>query len=548
MKFKRIYQLALLLQFIQSCAQIVTPNGGNVDSKAPAIKFANPPQNATNVSVNKFKLTFNEYININDASAQLIISPPLNSTPELVLKNKTLVIKIKDTLASNTTYTFNFGNSISDITENNKFEDFKYTFATGAFLDSLKLTGVVYNAFTQIAEKGVLVMLYANATDSAPMKRKPNYFAKTNENGQYTISNVKQGTYSLFALKDANNDLMYNQTTENIGFNNLLIDIQKDTMLNVLLFNEGNEKQYVKRNNSEAGTIKLIMNRASKNINISRADGKQVYTYMRNNPTNDSLELWHASITNDTTQLLITTDTKTDTLQIIYKIPNTAKKQIAKGRGQSGLILTPSFSNGTLDYGKKLVFNTNNPIKQWDSTKISLYYINDTLKKDTLYVKLAITKANNFTLIYNNELPSNKTMHLHILPNAITDCIGNTNDTLNYVFKINTAENYGNFKLTIVPKNVATHYILALNNKEGKTIERKLLNTKNMSKGEYVVPFANLPAGDYTLQLTYDTNADGRWTTGNYLQKKQPETIIQYSGKLTLRGNWDTEQTWKLDK
>ncbi|MEQ1732234.1 MAG: Ig-like domain-containing domain [Bacteroidia bacterium] len=547
MKLKPIYYTFLLL-LVQSCAQIVTPNGGNVDSKAPVIKVANPPQNATNVSVNKFELTFNEYISINDASAQLIVSPPLNTTPELVLKNKTLLIKIKDTLAPNTTYTFNFGNSISDITESNKFDDFKYTFATGTFIDSLKLTGIVYNAFTQAAEKGVLVMLYANATDSTPMKRKPNYFAKTNENGQYTISNIKQGTYNLFALKDANNDLMYNQTTENIGFNNNLIELKKDTALNVQLFNEGNEKQYVKRNSSESGYIKLIMNKASKTIHITRTDGKQAYTHLRNSTTNDTLDLWHASTSNDTTQLLITTDTKTDTLQIVYKITTPAKKQLIKGRGENGLILSPAFQNGVVDYGKKALFSTNNPINQWDKTKISLFYVNDTLKKDTVYVKLAITKPNDFTLITTNDLPSNKTMRMRYLPNAITDCIGNANDTLNYTFKINTAENYGNFKLTIVPKNTATNYILALNNKEGKTIERRLLNPNTISKNEYIIPFTNLPAGDYSLQLTYDTNADGKWSTGNYLQKTQPETIIKYSGKLTLRGNWDTEQTWKLDK
>lgn len=547
MKLKPIYYTFLLL-LIQSCAQIVTPNGGNVDSKAPSIKVATPPQNATNVSIKKFELTFNEYININDASTQLIVSPPLNTTPELVLKNKTLFIKIKDTLAPNTTYTFNFGNSISDITENNKFDDFKYTFATGTFIDSLKLTGVVYNAFTQAAEKGVLVMLYANASDSTPMKRKPNYFAKTNENGQYTITNIKQGTYSLFALKDANNDLMYNQSTENIGFDNNLIELKKDSSLNVLLFNEGYEKQYVKRNNSDNGYIKLIMNKASKSIQIARTDGKQAYTYLRTSPTNDTLELWHASTINDTTQLIITTDTKTDTLQIVYKIATPAKKQVSRGKGESGLIITSSFQNGVLDYGKKVLFSTNNPIKEWDKTKISLFYVNDTLKKDTVYVKLAITKINDFTLITTNELPSNKTMRLRWLPSAITDCIGNTNDTLNYTFKIYAADNYGNFKLTIVPKNTATHYILILNNKEGKTIERKLLNPNAIIKNNYIIPFINLPAGDYTLQLTYDTNADGKWSTGNYLQKIQPETIIKYSGKLTLRGNWDTEQTWKLDK
>lgn len=570
---KYTYQFTLLLLFtlLYACAQIVQPNGGNIDTTPPSLKFAIPANNAVNVTGNKFELNFNEYINSNDASAQLLVSPPLNTPPELVLNNKKLIIKIKDTLRANTTYTFNFGNSISDITENNKTDDFKYTFATGTYIDSLKLTGNVTNALTQVAEKGVFVMLYDNATDSTPMKRKPNYFAKTNEAGNYSITNIKQGTYTLFALKDANNDLLYNQPAENIGFSNQLIEIKKDTAYTIQLFNEGNEKQYVKRNTSENGYIKLILNKPSKYIDVQRKDGKEVYTHTRKSTDNDTLELWHNNLTNDTTMLYISYNQKVDTFQvidknivlekitpqnsisdslpIIYKINKPVKTKDRSGKGASGMQLQTNFSTGILDYGKVITLTTNNPIMSYDASKISMYYINDTIKKDTIKVKLMIDKIDDFNLKITNTLPSNKIVYLRCMPQSITDCIGNTNDTLRFAFKSNGADNYGNFKLTVVPKDVKAQYILSVFTKEGKLIQRSILRPNNLINSQYVLQYNNMLATDYTMQLIYDTDGNGKWTTGNYLAKQQPETIIQYTGKqITLRANWDTEQTWKLDK
>jgi uncharacterized protein (DUF2141 family) len=546
----KIYSYSFLLfasiLLIQSCAQIVQPNGGTIDAKAPALKAAMPAQNATNVNTQRFELKFNEYISINDAAAQLLVSPPLNSTPELILQNKTLIIKIKDTLRANTTYAFNFGNSISDITENNKAEDFKYIFATGNFIDSLKLSGTVNNALTQLPEKGVFVMLYENATDSTPMKRKPNYFAKTNESGTYTITNIKACTYSVFALKDGNNDLMYNQTNENIGFNSNNIDIKKDTLCTLLLFNEGNEKQYIKRNNSDPGYIKLVLNKPSKTLIIKRTDNLIAYSHIRQSAQNDTIELWHNSQVIDSTQLVVTTDAKTDTLAIVYKVAKPTIANARSGKETNSILSTTNISiGGVLDIDKNIAFTTRNPIKEWDETKFTAFYVNDTLKKDTIKLQLAVVKKDDFTLTITNKLPTNKTIKLKLLPKAIADCIGNVNDTIGFVFKVNAAELYGNFKLMIEPKDMQQHYVLYLM-KDEKKISTQLLNPKNALKNKYTISYNNLLAGEYSAQLVIDNDANGKWTTGNYLQHVQPETIIKYNGRLNFKANWDTENTWKL--
>ncbi|MEK6616765.1 MAG: Ig-like domain-containing protein, partial [Bacteroidota bacterium] len=163
MAFRKIFFLLLASGFwllASRCAQIVNPNGGPKDVSPPhAVKYI-PDSAKTNFSTKNIVIVFDEYIQLNDLQKQLVISPPMNIQPEIKVKGKSLLIELKDTLRKNTTYTFNFGNSIRDFTEANALEDFQYVFSTGSFIDSLKLSGAVKNAFDLKTEKGILVMLY----------------------------------------------------------------------------------------------------------------------------------------------------------------------------------------------------------------------------------------------------------------------------------------------------------------------------------------------------------------------------------------------------
>jgi hypothetical protein len=114
-----------------SCAQIVSPTGGSRDTKGPEVLKYEPSNNTSNFKENKIKIYFNEFINLKDVQSQLIISPPLKEIPELSAKGKTLVIPVTDTLKENTTYSFQFGNCVTDITEGNASTNLKYVFSTG---------------------------------------------------------------------------------------------------------------------------------------------------------------------------------------------------------------------------------------------------------------------------------------------------------------------------------------------------------------------------------------------------------------------------------
>ena len=124
------------------CAKKGRPSGGPKDEDAPLFVVANPAHESTNFDKDEIRIYFNEFIKLRDLNKQLIVSPPLNpKNPSLITPqgspSEYITIKILDTLKKNTTYIFDFGNSVEDNNESNQLERFKYVFSTGNYIDSL---------------------------------------------------------------------------------------------------------------------------------------------------------------------------------------------------------------------------------------------------------------------------------------------------------------------------------------------------------------------------------------------------------------------------
>jgi hypothetical protein len=159
---------------LASCAQIVTPTGGKVDSKPPEAILYQPEKNAIHFNSSSIAISFDEFIQLKDAQKQIVISPPLQNKPDYSIKNKKLYVKFTDTLRKNTTYKINFGNAITDITEGNALPNFSYVFSTGSFIDSLSIKGNILDAFTLKADENMMVVLYEQGkynSDSCIYKR-----------------------------------------------------------------------------------------------------------------------------------------------------------------------------------------------------------------------------------------------------------------------------------------------------------------------------------------------------------------------------------------
>ncbi len=200
------------------CANIIPPSGGPADSLPPVLVEASPPDSTLNFKGNRIVLTFDEYVNLGDVSNNLLFTPIFNITPVVDVRLRTITVRLKDTLEANTTYTFNFGNAIRDINENNILRDYVYTFSTGPALDSLILTGKVTMAETGTIDTTLTVLLHKNLADSAIVNDKPRYVARVKKDGSFTFNNLPSGTFAVYALGDAGLNRKYLNKTQAFAF------------------------------------------------------------------------------------------------------------------------------------------------------------------------------------------------------------------------------------------------------------------------------------------------------------------------------------------
>ncbi len=211
------------------CAQIGSPTGGARDSIPPSLVSASPKLNSINVSSNKITLTFNEYVDLKETQANVLISPFPKKTASVEYKLKTVTVKLKDSLLPNTTYSINFGNAIVDNNEGNPLKDFTYVFSTGNNIDSFILAGKVIIAETGRFDSTIIALLYSDTNDSAVQKRKPDYISKLNADGSFIFVNLPPGDFKIYALKDGDGSKNYNSKKEMFAFTDSVITISAKT-------------------------------------------------------------------------------------------------------------------------------------------------------------------------------------------------------------------------------------------------------------------------------------------------------------------------------
>jgi len=192
-----------------SCANIAPPLGGARDSLPPVLMAAKPGDSALKFTGKKISLVFNEFIQLENAQENILVSPTPKQNPVVESKLKILNITLKDSLEPNTTYQIDFGETIKDINEGNILQGFKYIFSTGNYLDTSSISGRVLQAETGKPDSTLLVMLYTKGVDSAVYKEKPRYITRLDSLGRYRFENLKPGAYYLYAWKDEGGQRRY---------------------------------------------------------------------------------------------------------------------------------------------------------------------------------------------------------------------------------------------------------------------------------------------------------------------------------------------------
>ncbi len=277
-----IHSCYFLITLHSGCAQIGAPTGGAKDTLPPRLVKATPGLNTVNFKGNKVTLSFNEYIDLQDMQANLIISPLQKTSPVISYNLKSISIKFKDSLLPNTTYSINFGNSIKDVHEGNILKDFTYVFSTGNLIDSLTLEGNVVLAESGKTDSTIIAMLYRNIADSAVLKTKPDYITKLDGDGNFTFRNLPDANFMVYALKDGDGGKTYNSKTELFAFDDSIISTAQNTTP-VLLYAYAEQKTDINKTAAQKPAAEKKLKYTS-NFSANTQDLLESFELTFNNP------------------------------------------------------------------------------------------------------------------------------------------------------------------------------------------------------------------------------------------------------------------------
>ncbi len=509
-----------------NCANRGNPDGGPKDEIPPVIVKEVPENYSTNFKGNEIRVYFDEYIKIKDIQKQLIISPPMK-TPPIVTPlggaSKFITIKIQDTLKPNTTYAFNFGNSITDNNEGNPFPYYRYVLSTGDYIDSLKVTGNIAHALYKKPETFVNVALYevdSTFTDSIVYKEVPKYITNTLDSvTTFSIENIKAGKYMLMALKDANGDNKFQQKVDQIAFHKSFITVPTDSSYTLKLFSEDIDFK---------ATRPFII--ANKKIAFGyEGDHKDMRIEM-------------LSKVPDTFSSRVVKDEKTDSLyywyrprlevdSLLFKVthPNFEKEFTVRIRPQENDSLAiKMLPSGVIRYDEPVFISANVPFVNIDKSKISLIDKDSTvIDFNTTYDSISNTYAINFNKTLENAYK------MQLLPGAVTDLYEETNDTLNFSVKTKAESDFGYARFTF--SNAKFPLIVQLTSDKGEVKYEEYVTEDGR------VDFLNLNPNKYFIRVIHDTNGNKKFDKGNYLKKRQPERVSHFN-MIEIRADWGTEE------
>ncbi|MFV8341371.1 Ig-like domain-containing protein [Flavobacterium sp. XS2P39] len=527
------YISLLLLLVMFGCAKRGTITGGLKDTLAPVLKMSSPKNFSTNFKGDEIKLTFDENIKLKDLKKQLIISPPMKNEPLILptTASKFITIKIKDTLQPNTTYSFNFGQSIADNNEGNPFNQFKYVFSTGAYIDSLSLSGTVKDAYDKEVESFVSVMLYeVNDTfnDSVVYNENPRYVTNTLDSLKtFRLENLKGGKYLLVAMKDYNTNNKFNPKKDKIGFNKQIITIPNDTVYELALFREVLPFKAYKP--SQASGNRLLMGYDGK---VNQANSRPKITLKNNTetlntivtqlPKKDSLQIWYKPIKADS--LALTVSQEKYNANFSFKIKDQKKDTLNISALQTGV----------LKLRDRFTLETTTPLVNFDNSKIKLVNKGDvSLPFTTEYDEF------NQKLYLDFKKEPSEQYSISILPGALTDLFEKSNDSLTYKVSTKNTADYGNLSVSL--QNVKQFpVIVELTNLKGEVLATEY------SEKNTTIDFNLIEPALYTLRAIYDENKSKEWDSGNYLEKRKAEEVIYFSKEIDVRANWDVNQIFDL--
>lgn len=535
--FNQILFSLLLTLLFNRCAQVGQLTGGKKDTTPPKLVNATPANASLNFNSSQIILQFDEFVQLKDLTNQLIITPSLKTLPEITSEGKKIKIIIKkEELKSNSTYHFSFGSSIADMHEGNTVKNFEYVFSTGNFIDTLKINGLLTDAFNNNPVPGALIALYTNfKTDSLPFNVVPEFIAKTEDNGTFQINYLPSTTFRVFAFADNNKNMLYDGETEKIGFESNELELKSDTSLTLKLFQEESRKVFIKKTLTPYyGLVQLILNRKIKSsTNPVLPNLKQRLYETHLGKEKDTIAIYHSNI-GDSLSLIFnhTLSEKADTLVIALPKDNNLKRKSRK--------YTTNIING------KIPLN--------DELKLQFPFLVDTAKTNytgmrLLKMKDSVTNKINgsyrwldeITLMIKTKYDLDERFELKTDSATFFDFRGLKYDSAVTKYTYTNKNEFGKLTLKLLLNKKQNYLVQLLNEKDMLVVEQPIALALSSSNA-VSIDFINLQPATYKVKVIYDDNKNKKWDTGNVMKKLQPEKVVISTKEIKVTADWEIEE------
>lgn len=520
-KYLSIFVLASVLY---ACANVRTPTGGPDDKTAPQVLSYSPENFSTHFQSTKIVMEFDEWIQLNDINNQLLVSPPMDPPPKVILKKKSVTIELPDQLLPNTTYSLSFGEGIQDYRASNPASSLRYVFSTGDELDSLHFNGQVLDAFSAKPMKGVKVMLYDQPNDSIVTKEKPLYFGVTDEEGKFDIGYLREGSFKCFALLDENADYTLDDG-ESHGWSAEIVPVSPDSSLDatIRIHAPDSDLQLLSDYQSDSSAfVKMAFAFRSEFISVQPISAhKGQFSWPENQ---DSAYFWMTEGEPGRNLELKISDGELvlDTIEIDWFKDLPTRSISVKSNVKS-----------KMERDELILFSSTRILTHVDPSKVSFSV--DSLEME-FAIELNETKTEASLLA---KLVDDKKYFIRLLPGALTSREGWVNDSLAINVTTYEAEHYGNLDFSVSGLPYGKHILQFVDQKNEVAFEY-------ITSQDTTFSLSRIPPETFTLRAIQDLNDNNEWDGGDYWNDQQPEQVLHFASKIQVRSNWDQLIEWRI--
>ena len=536
---KKVFVAIAFCFLFAACAKIVTPSGGAIDRIPPKQLKSYPEQNSLNFKEREFVIEFDEYIVLDNVMQNLLVSPPLKVKPEVNAKLKKVYVKGLDSLAENTTYIFDFGNSICDFNEGNRLNGFKYSFSTGDYIDTMIFEGRVLEGFTMKPVADKYVMLCKDTLFSSLYDNDCAYITKTDSNGWFAFSNIANSDYRVLVLDDKNQNKRYDLPTESIGFSEYAVNSYAKDSLSF----EKKKKNHI--------FYEQVIDTVQK-IVTSKFLSKSVFLLSFSNPLSQKVNidilnkdkvgdvLYEFSEQRDTVYVFSCSPSGFDNLDIKIKdgaceeevsLVNTAKGKRSNGPSCFGFEL---LKRDSVDYYNVLLLRTALPLK---TKEVSAKLIDET---DTTMLSLLSDEFRRLSL--PDGLQEGKKYKLVVDSASVENIAGEKNCKFSLDFYLTKKTDYGQLVLNCTDSLFASvpHLFYLCD------VKSNVLQVVRTENGQNEVLFENIKEGNYRVKCVLDVNGNGKWDRMDFGNAKQGEKTTMFDKVVSIRKAWIVEENWNI--